>query len=191
MSDNQKYATLFLSWMFFRKIFFYSNFTDFQTSQQKSGINLDPKIFQKFKLSHSITKSVFWDDFTLKVRFKHFLKTHLKFNESEIKQIFFYNWFLSKNLLPVDTCPQIFTTEVTLQPKCSGSFYLWLSSHQMTPFFIQNENWEKNDVKVVKTSSFWTKKLVIWWLYDNLRAREQEPDKERTRKHGSNLPIFA
>ena len=29
-----------------------------------------------------------------------------------------------------------------------------LKSHQMTPFFIQNEDWEQNDVVLVKTLSF-------------------------------------
>ena len=45
----------------------------------------------------------------------------------------------------------------------------------MTIFFNQN------DVILVKISSVWTIKVVIWWLFDdNLRARKQEPEKEET-----------
>ena len=56
-----------------------------------------------------------------------------------------------------------------------------LKSHQMTSFFIQYEDWEQNDVVLVKTLSFWTKKVVIWWLFDDdLRAREKEPEEKGT-----------
>ena len=58
---------------------------------------------------------------------------------------------------------------------------LLLKSHQMTLFFIQNEDWEQNDIVLVKTLSFWTNKVVIWWLFDeDLRAREQEPEEKGT-----------
>ena len=55
-----------------------------------------------------------------------------------------------------------------------------LKSHQMTPFFIQNEDWEQNDVILVNTLWFGTKKVVIWWLFeDDLVAREREPEKKK------------
>ena len=50
-------------------------------------------------------------------------------------------------------------------------------SHQMKTF------WEKNDVVLVKTSTFWTKQIVIWWLFDDdLRAREREPILKKNQK---------
>ena len=49
---------------------------------------------------------------TLEVRFRYFLTTH------QIKKILFKVWlkfdFLSKDLLPIESCPQNSTTEVTL-----------------------------------------------------------------------------
>ena len=51
----------------------------------------------------------------------------------------------------------------------------------MTPFFIQNEDWKENDVVLVKTLSFGTKKVVISWLFDDdLRTREQEIEEKET-----------
>ena len=55
----------------------------------------------------------------------------------------------------------------------------------MTLCFIQNEDWEQNDVVLVKTLSFGTKKNVIWSLFDDdLRARankrEREPEEKET-----------
>ena len=53
-----------------------------------------------------------------------------------------------------------------------------LKSHQMTPFFIQNENWEQNDVILVKNLSFWTKQLsfddflMMTWEQENQRQRK-------------------
>ena len=45
----------------------------------------------------------------------------------------------------------------------------------------QNEDWEQSDVVLVKTLSFWTKKVVIWWLFDDdLREREREAEEKRT-----------
>ena len=36
---------------------------------------------------------------------------------------------------------------------------------------------------IVKTSSFWTRNIVIWWLFhDNLRAKVWQPELKRTRK---------
>ena len=56
-----------------------------------------------------------------------------------------------------------------------------LQSHQMTSFFIQDEYWENDDVFLVKSSLFWMRKVVIWWLFDDeLRARVQEQEKKRT-----------
>ena len=64
---------------------------------------------------------------------------------------------------------------------CSLALKSSLKSHQMTPFSIQNEDWEQNDVVLVKTLSFGTKKVVIWWLFDDdLRAREREPEEKET-----------
>ena len=58
----------------------------------------------------------FWNwKFTMNLRFRHFLTTRLKVSESQIqKKTFFDIQFLTKNLLPVDPCPQNFATEVTL-----------------------------------------------------------------------------
>ena len=51
-------------------------------------------------------------------------------------------------------------------------------SRQMTAFLIQNENWENYDFVIVKTSSFWIKEVVTWWLFDDdLRAREKRNHK--------------
>ena len=64
---------------------------------------------------------------------------------------------------------------------CSLALKSSLKSHQMTPFSIQNEDWEQNDVVLVKTLSFGTKKVVIWWLFDDdLRARERRPEEKET-----------
>ena len=41
----------------------------------------------------------------------------------------------------------------------------------MTTSFIQNEDWKKNDVVLVKASLFWTEKVIIWWFFgDTFRA---------------------
>ena len=59
----------------------------------------------------------------------------------------------------------------------------------MTTFLIQKEYWENNDFVLVKTSRFWIKEVVIWWLFDdNLRARGQEPEKKRTTNSGPWTP---
>ena len=40
---------------------------------------------------------------------------------------------------------------------------------------IKNEYWKNNNILLVKTSSFWMKKVVIWWLFDGgLRARGRD-----------------
>ena len=58
-----------------------------------------------------------------------------------------------------------------LSGSCSLALKSTLKSHQMTPFFIQDEYREQKDVILV----------VIWWLFDhNLRAREQEPEEKET-----------
>ena len=51
---------------------------------------------------------------TLRVRFRGFLTTRSYVSESQIKKMFFYNWFSSKNLLSVDPCSQNYTSEITL-----------------------------------------------------------------------------
>ena len=51
---------------------------------------------------------------TLKVRFRGFLTTRSYVSESQIKKMFFYNWFLSKNIFSVDPCSQNYTSEITL-----------------------------------------------------------------------------
>ena len=56
-----------------------------------------------------------------------------------------------------------------------------LKSLQMTTFLIQNEYWENNELVLVKTSPFWIKKVVIWWLFDDdFRARDRESEKKGT-----------
>ena len=72
-----------------------------------------------------------------------------------------------------------------------GSFFLWLSfsrsqvvkkkSHQMTPFF-QNEDWEQNDVVLVKTLSFGTKKKLS---FDDFLMTTWERENESQRKKGT------
>ena len=52
----------------------------------------------------------------------------------------------------------------TVRPEFFSLALLSLKSHQMTIVFNKNENWEKNEVVLMKTSSFWTKTVVIWWL---------------------------
>ena len=54
------------------------------------------------------------ENWTLKVRFRNFLTTRLKFSESQVKKNIFLELLLFKYLLPVDPCPQNSTTEVTL-----------------------------------------------------------------------------
>ena len=49
---------------------------------------------------------------TVEVRFRHFLTTHPV--EKNVLQDLIKILFLSKNLLPVESCPQNSTTEVTL-----------------------------------------------------------------------------
>ena len=75
--------------------------------------------------------------------------------------------------------------QIKLSPGFSGFFlcllFSWilkslLKSHQMTTFFIQNDDWEQNDVILVTFSSFWTNKSCLWWqLDDDLRTREKNP----------------
>ena len=54
-----------------------------------------------------------------------------------------------------------------------------LKSHQMTPFLIQNEDWEQNDVVLVKTLSYETKKLsfddflMTYWEQENESQRKK------------------
>ena len=47
-------------------------------------------------------------------------------------------------------------------------------------FFIQNDDWEKNEVVLVKTLLFWTKKVVILWLL----MTTWETEKQRSRNSG-------
>ena len=51
---------------------------------------------------------------TLKIRCRHFLTIHLKLTESQIKNKFLQNKYLSKHLFTVDPCPQNSSPEVML-----------------------------------------------------------------------------
>ena len=75
-------------------------------------------------------------------------------------------------------------------PFFSGSRSLALKlsskSHQMTPFFFQNEDWEQNDVILVKTLSVWKKMsfdevLMMTWEHENTSQRKKEPQIPRLR----------
>ena len=59
-----------------------------------------------------------------------------------------------------------------------------LKSHQMTPFFIQNEDWEQNDVVLVKTWSSWTKMLS----FDDFLMTTWERENEGQRKKTPQIP---
>ena len=75
---------------------------------------------------------------TLSVRFRHFLTTHLKVSESQIKNIFFLNWFLSKNLLQVDPWLKNYTTEVTPIMAQSIQFFFHVQKLIFMSMFLQD-----------------------------------------------------
>ena len=57
---------------------------------------------------------------------------------------------------------------------------LYPISHQMTTFFTQNDEDFTKMISLFSQYSFWMRKVVIWWLFnDNLRARGREPHKEK------------
>ena len=64
---------------------------------------------------------------------------------------------------------------------CSLALKLSLKSHQMTTFFVQKRSLSEIIIIWVKTLSFWTKQVAIWWLFnDHLRARELEREEKGT-----------
>ena len=70
-------------------------------------------------------------------------------------------------------------------PIFSGSrpFTLKSSSkrHQNATYFIQNDEVFTKTKSLFSQYSFWMRKDVIWWLFnDDLRSRGQEPEKKET-----------
>ena len=52
----------------------------------------------------------------------------------------------------------------------------------MATCFVQNDKVFTQMMMISLKLLFWTKKVVIWWLFnDNLSAREQEREEKRTR----------
>ena len=74
----------------------------------------------------------------------------------------------------------------------SGSRSLALKSssksHEITTFFVPNDKGLAKTTSFCPQSSFWMKKGVIWWLFDDdLRAREREPEKKVTKNSAPKL----
>ena len=56
------------------------------------------------------------------------------------------------------------------------------SGAEFLVLFDQKRGLSENIIIWVKTLSFWTNKVVIWWLFnDDFRAREREREEKRTR----------
>jgi hypothetical protein len=54
-------------------------------------------------------------------------------------------------------------------------------SHQMTIYFIQNDEVFTKTKLFLIDNGFWLRKVVIWWLFNNdLKARVPEPEKKET-----------
>ena len=62
-----------------------------------------------------------------------------------------------------------------------------LKSHQMTPFFIQNEDWEQNDVVLIKTLLFCKLNryhlMTFWWQLKSERTRARGKRNRKSRAH--------
>ena len=67
---------------------------------------------------------------------------------------------------------------------CGPFFLKSLLNSSNDTFFIQNEDWEQNDVILVKTLSFWTNKKLS---YDDflMTSWEQEPEEKGTTNFAS------
>ena len=70
---------------------------------------------------------------------------------------------------------------------CLTTLKLSSKSHQMTPFFIQNEDWEQNDVVLIKTLLFCKLNryhlMTFWWQLKSERTRARGKRNRKSRAH--------